>query len=450
MVHVFNQSMIVDDGAMDSNFLESERMNPISNNYPKKTGNKIKLYNDDIFYSPHEEDWEMPKWIEDYIKFHRETRKKYPGKELFTTNDTNAPKILVRICPGVCGGLNDRLSSLPTDLHVANMTNRILFIHWCKPVPIQELLIPNLIDFVVPDGLGYEVQKNVLALPKFPVCWKIENDCKEMDNAIHEAIYGRASNERVLTFMWVQHINETTTERRLRALGEKDMIHNTPTFGHIFWSIFQLNPNIKDEIQIIKDKFNLQPKSFSILHCRIRHPRGLSSGNKILHQSKSEGQTIDQGGFNFTGDAKNFALDVITHAMQCSRLITNDNEPLYFISDSEDLVNYVVRDLPKRFSSNAVFKARSKVNLISRDLSLPNLHIDRQKRHPPRYYYPTIIDLVLAANARCIIHGLGKYTSLASKISFNHCSMQHRTGVWGFDAEKHDNFCSKESYSHLT
>ena len=64
----------------------------------KEVHNMTKFYDSDLFFRPRVEDWDMPNWIKDYIEFHREARRKYPGDELFTTNDTNAPKILVRIC----------------------------------------------------------------------------------------------------------------------------------------------------------------------------------------------------------------------------------------------------------------------------------------------------------------------------------------------------------------
>ena len=205
--------------------------------------------------------------------------------------------------PGICGGLNDRLGQLPTDLHVANMTNRVLFIHWVKPVPLESLLMPNVIDWKVPKGVGFDEQRDMLAKPKFPICGKIEQDCDEMDAAINQAIHGPEAKERVLTFMWVQHINETTVEKRLQALGETDMIHNTPTFGHIFWSFFKLSPGVKSEIVKTKDKFQLNHKSFSILHCRVRHPCGMNMGNKVLFASKMAGKVSLTPDFDlkFTG-----------------------------------------------------------------------------------------------------------------------------------------------------
>lgn len=46
---------------------------------------------------------QLPEWITDYVKWHHEMRAKYPGKLLF--EDPNAPKVLIRTCLGLCGGL---------------------------------------------------------------------------------------------------------------------------------------------------------------------------------------------------------------------------------------------------------------------------------------------------------------------------------------------------------
>jgi hypothetical protein len=91
----------------------------------------------------------LPDWIQNYIHWHQEQRLKFPANKLFT--DPAAPKLLIRTCYGLCGGLHDRLGKLPWDLYLANQTGRVLLMHWCHPAPLQEFLLPNLIDWRVPD-----------------------------------------------------------------------------------------------------------------------------------------------------------------------------------------------------------------------------------------------------------------------------------------------------------
>jgi hypothetical protein len=91
----------------------------------------------------------LPLWIRNYLSWHQKMRTRFPGKLLF--EDPKAPKLLVRTCLGVCGGLHDRLGQLPWDLYLANQTGRVLLIHWHRPTPLEHFLLPNELDWRVPN-----------------------------------------------------------------------------------------------------------------------------------------------------------------------------------------------------------------------------------------------------------------------------------------------------------
>ena len=91
---------------------------------------------------------EWPRWLADYFKWHAAIRAKFPGDALFTHPD--APKLLIRLCLGLCGGLNDRLGQLPMDLYLANQTKRVLLISWMRPYPLERFLVPNTFDWTIP------------------------------------------------------------------------------------------------------------------------------------------------------------------------------------------------------------------------------------------------------------------------------------------------------------
>ena len=111
-------------------------------------------------------DDKLPQWVEDYFRWHTETRRMYPGSELFT--NPSAPPLLIRTCLGLCGGLNDRLGQLPWDLYLANQTGRIFLIRWERPRPLEDFLIPNEIDWSIPEGVkGYGDMHAVRAITPF-------------------------------------------------------------------------------------------------------------------------------------------------------------------------------------------------------------------------------------------------------------------------------------------
>ena len=91
-----------------------------------------------------EEEQPLPKWITDYVKWHQEVRAKFPGDELFTNKD--APKLLVRTCLGICGGLHDRLGQLPWDIYLAMRLNRVLLMAWSRPKELEHFLLPPIVN----------------------------------------------------------------------------------------------------------------------------------------------------------------------------------------------------------------------------------------------------------------------------------------------------------------
>lgn len=226
-------------------------------------------------------DPELPKWIQNYIAWHREMRTKYPGEELFTNPD--APNVLVRTCLGLCGGLHDRLGQLPWDLYLANQTKRVLFLRWYRPKPIEDFLIPNGFNWSMPPNLPHfsrlqEVKHEITQMFDGVDDSHPEADfwTTHLDAGIQRANSGDFKNVKILRHRILGHLNEDELERRLQALGEKDMIHATPTFGKLFFLFFHPSPAIEMELEDVYEALNIVPGKYSAVHCRVRHPKAFS------------------------------------------------------------------------------------------------------------------------------------------------------------------------------
>ena len=150
------------------------------------------------------------------------------------------------------------------------------------------------------------------------------------------------------------------------------------------------------------------------------------------------------------GITREFAVDTATDALQCAKTLRNEaNEPIYFFSDSNDLVRYLTRELQNEtfVSANHTLLKNSAVdwkilqeiqtsNVVARDVNLENTHIDRQKGRLPPAYYGTFVDLYLAINARCITFGIGYYAVFAAKISGTKCKKLYAEEAWGGSEQK--------------
>lgn len=165
---------------------------------------------------------------------------------------------------------------------------------------------------------------------------------------------------------------------------------------------------------------------------------------------KWDAYPADKTGLPWEGQTREFAVETATDALQCAKVKLNDpKEPIYFFSDSNDLVRYFSRELQNKtfvttnhtlLKGNAVdWAALQEVqssNVVAREVDLENTHIDKQKGRAPPAYYGTFVDLFLAINARCITFGVGFYAVFAAKISGIKCKQLYTEEAWGGSESK--------------
>jgi len=414
----------------------------------------------------------LPAWIRSYLRWHQEMRAQFPGRALW--EDPNAPKWLVRTCADViCGGLNDRLGQLPWDLYLANQTNRLLLFHWHMPVHLEEFLLPNELDWRVPrymDGffsqkehvpLTWDDQKKVIkGVPDLFRDYKSGRPAADffetqIDHALTRAVSGEFKDAKMLRYRMLGHLNEENLERRLQQLGETDLLHYTKSFGRIFKMFFRPSPGLQAELRdVYQNQLRLVPGSYSAVHCRVRHPKATSKKINVIGK---DGETIaDISGLPWVGEMREFAVRTAIRALRCAQtllLSKNDMaEPIYFFSDSNDLVRYMAHELsdPAFLNANATLLQSNPVDaaalqlvqssrVLARDATTPNIHIDRLKGFAPADYYSTFVDVILAANARCLTYGIGNYAAFAAKLSGTSCKLLYLEEEWGVPATLGDN-----------
>ena len=414
-------------------------------------------------------DLPLPKWVTHYVQWHKKIRSSFPGSRLFT--DPSAPPLLIRTCLGLCGGLNDRLGQLPWDLYLANQTKRVLLLHWHRPVPLENFLVPNEIDWTVPrDIKGFfsehgvrvsrQEMKIVRAYPELFEGYASDRPDQDfwddhLDKALERAIEGSFKDTKILRHRLLGHINEEELESRLKLLGETDMIHWTSSFGKIFHLFFRPSEPVQRELDQVHRTLNMVLGQYSAVHCRVRHPK--ATPKAVYIKGKHEDYPADKTGLPWEGETRLFAIETATHALRCARTLVKDSrEPIYFFSDSNDLVRYISHELrdPNFVADNAALFEKSEkdasalevvqeTNVMARNMTEENAHIDRQKGREPSAYYATFVDLFLAVNARCITYGIGFYAVFATKISGTKCKLRYQEESWGgtADARVNTNQC---------
>ncbi|CAB9498867.1 expressed unknown protein [Seminavis robusta] len=417
--------------------------------------------NGPLYFTPNQQkatfisplDPSLPKWIRDYITWHRQVRAQYPGAELF--NNPQAPNVLIRTCLGLCGGLHDRLGQLAWDLYLANQTKRVLFVRWYRPKPIEDFLIPNYFNWSMPPNIpGFsrlqEVKHTITELFEGVDDAHPEEDfwTTHLQKGIERAKNGDFKAVKILRHRILGHLNEDELEKRLVALGETDMIHDTLSFGKLFFLFFHPAPAVEMELEDVYETLKIAPGKYSAVHCRVRHPKAFSKGAVV--KGKHKEYPADKTGLPWEGQTREFAVETATDALHCAKdLLKEPKEPIYFFSDSNDLVRYFSRELQNStfVSTNRTLLKSSTVdwtalqevqnsNVVARNVDLENTHIDRQKGRAPPAYYGTFVDLFLAINARCVTFGIGYYAVFAAKISGIKCKQVYTEEAWGGNERK--------------
>jgi hypothetical protein len=237
----------------------------------------------------------------------------------------------------------------------------------------------------------------------------------------------------------------------LKALGEKDTLHWTPSFGNIFRLFFRPSQAVENELTNVYQTLKMTPGKYSAVHCRVRHPKATPRG--VYIKGKVEDYPADKSGLPWEGESRLFAIQTAMHALRCSRtLLQQEREQVYFFADSSDLVHYMSHELgdSKFVTDHAAMFQTSETdvealtivrttNVIARSMNEENAHIDRQKGRDPPAYYATFVDLLLAVNARCVTYGVGYYAVFATKISGTKCKLLYQDEAWGGVDNKRSN-----------
>lgn len=364
----------------------------------------------------------LPRWTQDYLQWHAEMRKQFPDTRIVT--DPAAPKLLVHTCKSKCGGTHDRLGKVEATLAYASLSHRVVLMSWHTPAPLQAFLEPNLCNWTVPN------------VPQFTLDYLEQHDVRDFKQGWKKKGYIHLwtqkqgiENQTVL----VQYKNIPTK----KGLPVVDLeLNQRSVMGAIFRSMFRPSAAVQAKINHVYQQLNLSPGHYVATHCRVRHP-GLYGYDT---QGKDEGHDADKSGLSFEGEYKQKAIETALRGIQCAAGFLSSSshnastdgrsrEPIYFLSDSEELVDYVVHGMDRDNATNldvAVTKWTQSHSIVARKASgFPTLHIDRQKGYPAEYYMDTFVDLYMAANARCVSFGVGNFGYFASKISATICRNVH-------------------------
>jgi hypothetical protein len=331
----------------------------------------------------------MPSWLVEYSRWHTEQRSS------LTINNWKDKQYLIVYCfeDRHCGGASDRLQYVPMAMRVASQYNRILLIHWERPYPLQEYLVPPTdgIDWRVPE---YMLETSVCA--KAPVIMSGKKILSTLKNN------GKLSVVCMQYQIWDHGsllYNEIAEEKK------------EPGFNDVFrdiWNLmFQPSPPVQNMLVEKLKSLDLQPAAYVAAHVRALYKNDASDKNQLVE-----------------------------NALRCaSSLKPNSSDtPIFMTSDSDKVLKHAV----------AYGKANNRT-VVARTEDPAPLHLDRGgvflennqdwKNHTVADYYDVFVDLYLLASAECLSIHIGGYGNWGRLLSYNPaCYIRHdrsKNCAWG-------------------
>lgn len=311
----------------------------------------------------------IPPWMAEYFDWHRnQTSYRSQWKK-------GEPKLAIVACLDrdvKCGGASDRLQVLPWAILLAARSQRVLLFRWERPCPLEEFLLPNEIDWSVPNDLWVDrISK-----------WPNRNVVRTASKA---GIVQAQAEDAVV------YLQQQSTDHGATLFQESQQSKFYDIYRPAFEVFFKISPPVQALINENMKQLGLQPGKYIAVHTRQKY---------IRHKY----------------------TDGVGNSIRCA-YSRRPGIPIYFASDSPN-------------ATTVALQYGRHVNVVARPPHRQPLHLDRGSEylakdynrwttHEPEEYYDIFVDLFLLGQAQCVVYGVGGYGQLASAFSADDCSFRH-------------------------
>jgi hypothetical protein len=375
----------------------------------------------------------LPVWMKEYFKWHHE--------QVSQLNESNwkSQRYLVLRClqqDRKCGGAADRLRLVPVALLVAHQCNRILLIHWERPCPLTEFLVPPVtggLDWRIPAWLQEHLQ-----FRKRPFILTLNPHATELLAQSPDLVLADMLlqiNDHGASY-YLQHTNKHGAAASLLNATDnehddnrQDVSASTSTnsfalehiYHHVWDILFQPSPAVAALIQKQMQQLQLTDNNYAAVHIRSQYLRDKSSIAKHAPHFRN--------------------------AVHCASQLL-PGAPIYIASDAAVVTEYAVSYGREKAAVSATkTKGATAIAVVARPTSSNStspLHLDRGSDYlangaqileqevvrRPSDYYDIFVDLYLLARSKCIaLHtgGYGHWARLISHTDDGQCWINHGT-----------------------
>lgn len=318
----------------------------------------------------------LPQWAQTYFAWHAAQRP--------VLSPISNHRYLIYTClqtDASCGGLSDRIKSLPYFLLMAAKTQRVFLVYWNRPCRLEEFLLPpeGGLDWRTPDWLV----RTFLDDRSIPLA------------TTHTSITHYTHNKNqsiVMVRLQDQHGGSDFYNQQQSAIEGRRAFRRS--FRRLFYHCFVPNPTLGRAIRDTMARLQLQSNQYVGAHFRAKY-------NERHPFSDHTVQTLTR--------------NMIQCAIQLQPSDTSSKAassmPIYFATDSL---------LAMQSLQNGHEQWHRPIVWLPQDAKAQEpLHLDKASSNVCSDYYGVFIDLFVLSHARCIAHAQGGYGRLAVLLSQN-------------------------------
>jgi hypothetical protein len=413
----------------------------------------------------------LPQWFYEYAIWHSRT-----VQNLTLDSYDQYQYVVLRCVRGdsKCYGTADRLKMIPVMLKLAQESQRILFIYWSRPFPIEEFLLPNTyyMNWTVPSFLIEPLQMEAVR----PI-WKLGDHGKfgMLDTA--------SQGQQVIRIMSMTYASGYYDDRLIQnEMNSTSTSHNNDTqtddvvelpmweiYSDFWKAMFLPSPGVLDKIRATLQSLDLlagteniyqthlttllpsiRVKPYISVHVRAkykgdtteRHPEENAIRCATLLQQQHNNSTgtysLDQP-LNYASSSDG------TNGSNTGSHLHSRTLPIYIASDTSIVTTRAIQygfdhDLLVVGRMNSLSN-RTAINSTSTIIYANPYHIDQPPSElvlQPSDFYDTFVDLYLLALGACHTWGSGGYGSWAAAIA----PRRTITTVEGAQPQQNEPFCA--------
>lgn len=364
-----------------------------------------------------------------------------------------------------CGGVSDRLKSLPTLLLLAARSRRILLFEWTRPAPLQSFLVPNHVIATADtdtDGVGTGIGINWTRPSFVPVRGRGTRLYTKLATLIKATANNSTTSSTVpVLCARIQDQHGGSDYYNRHPWNSNDNVNNgsnnssndepprrafRQVFRRVFFAVFAPSPRVRA-------RYRREARQLRWAMMRVSHNNNYSTSStndstkdnnqppdwqyKAAHLRAYYGNSpvppaqVEAVAVN----AVNCASQLSQHPASTTAAATEEEEgdddddddiPVLFISDSALALQAVERhartwNLP--VFTTLPFRQRQQQDQDDRRVpaaaaaAVEPLHLDKADSRSADDYVDIFVDLLHLANARCVSHGPGGFGRLGVLLS---------------------------------